>query len=371
MPEHAFHPALFYAAVIAVAAPACQIGYDLPDEPIDTRAPWVDEWQVEAELPAAQFVALSIGDRLTSENFANRGDVEVRYVANTDVITIEMQRFTVASNEVNAQLAFEKMQYWGYNRSSPEKPTEALGVHACTSPEHDTCYIRAYYDGMYEPIRDGANFRVTIPAGWGGDLDIVTSDNLEEGVDTYPDRSDVIVHGLNGNLDVDLDSGNVHVRMDPNVPHYAGCADSQACEEMGYAIGCGCDEPTLVSIANKSGQASNVTVDVGAADNWYSMVLENRGTFSASDDFVCNATIDYGPFTNYMVDDASAAAPWEEGAEINFPGSPASNGNGIRISLISEACANIRYAEDPGDYDADPLPEEKRGELRVCVGCLD
>lgn len=373
MTKRTLHPAILSAAALSVVATASLTGCQKPDDPTDIRAPYVDEWVTEAELPAAQFTTLSIGDRLASDNFSNRGDVEVIYDANTQVITVEMQRFTVASSLEDAQGAFDRMEYWGYNLVTPEKPTDELMLDACdqiTDPLHDRCFIRAYYDGLFQPVRDGANFRITVPAGWAGDLDIVTSDNLDEGVDTYPDRSDVKVDGLNGNLSVDLDSGNVEVRMDPNIAHYAGCGNSQACEDMDYVMGCGCSEPTNVSIANKPGQASNITVDVGTADNWYTMILENRGTFSSSDDFVCNATIDCDAFSDCVIDPDYAAQESQERAEINYPGVPAIEGAGIRISLISEACANIKYVDGPDDYDTDPLPEEKRGELRACVGCL-
>ena len=202
-------------------------------------------------------------------------------------------------------------------------------------------------------------------------LDLTTTDNLEAGIDSYPDRSDISVLGLNGNITVDLDSGNVDVRLDPNVKHYAGCEANDACVMMGYAMGCGCSEPTNISIANKPGQASNITVDVANADNWYTMILENRGTFSAGDEFVCNATVDCDAFADCVIDPDFAALPQQERAEINFPGDPAIEGAGIRISLVSEACANITYVNDKDDFEADPLPEEKRGELRACVGCLE
>ena len=32
--------------------------------------------------------------------------------------------------------------------------------------------------------------------------------------------------------------------------------------------------------------------------------------------------------------------------------------------------ANITYVDGPEDHGSDSLPEEKRGEIKVCVGCL-
>lgn len=366
---------LLSPAFLAVAAIASLTGCTNSDPPEDTREPIVDEWEQVASLPAAQFGLLSVGDRISSENFSNRGDIEVRYVSGTDKITIEMQRFTVADNAEEAELAFSRMQYWGYAILGPEAPSDENMIDSCENPDPDLvdkCYVRAYYDGLFQPVRDGANFRVTIPAGWDGDLLLETSDNLEEGIDTYPDRGDILVDGVAGNLAVDLDSGNVSVKMDPNTDHYAGCGNNDACVDMGYVMGCGCSEPTNISIANKNGQASNITVDVGNASNWYTMILENRGTFSSSDDFVCNATIECDDFgAGCVLDPAYTGIAYQERADVNYPGGEAIEGAGMRISLVSESCANIRYADGPDDYDVDPLPEEKRGELLVCVDCLD
>ena len=340
------------------------------------RLPYVDSWEEVSVLPAAQFGLLSIGDRISSDNYSNRGNVEVRYVEGTNAITIEMQRFTVAEDEDEAALNFDRMQYWGYSLSAPEKPADDNVLDRCDNTEGDDlpdrCYIRAYYDGLFQPSRDGANFRVTVPAGWAGDLFVVTADNLEEGVDTYPDRSDVIIDGLNGNLEVDMDSGNIDLKIDPNIPHYAGCEDSQACEDSGFMMGCGCTTPTNVTIANKTGQASNINVDVGSADNWYTMQLENNGTFSPGDDFLCEASIACDAFASCELDPAYTADPAQERAEINFPDNGlATRGAGIRIALTSEDCANIKYVNGPDDHGIEELPEEKRGVVTVCAGCLD
>ncbi|KIG11937.1 hypothetical protein DB30_02272 [Enhygromyxa salina] len=365
---------LLFPAFLAVAAIASLSACNTDDDPTNTRKPINDEWEEVASLPAAQFKLLSVGDRIASENFANRGNIEVTYKEGTDKITIEMQRFTVAEDAAAAQVAFDKMQYWGYAISAPEPPSEENMIESCANPDADavdSCYVRAYYDGLFQPVRDGANFRVTIPTGWDGDLLLVTSDNLEEGIDSYPDRGNISVDGVAGNLDIDLDSGNVTVKMDPNTQHYAGCGNNDTCVEMGYAMGCGCSEPTNINIANKKGQASNITVDVGNADNWYTMILENRGIFSSSDDFVCNATIECGDFgNNCIIDPAYEGLPNQERADVNYPGVPAIEGAGMRIALVSESCANIRYVNGPEDFEADPLPEQKQGELLVCVGCL-
>ena len=118
--------------LVATATPlfACT-GCPGDNTPIDSgREPYVDEWRVEASGPAAALTSLSIGDRLTSDNFANRGNVEVYYVDGTDQITIEMQRFTIAKTQEDADAAFGRMKFWGYNIATPAAPTPEDAVEA-------------------------------------------------------------------------------------------------------------------------------------------------------------------------------------------------------------------------------------------------
>ena len=366
MTKRLLSPTLLTLATLTVLASCTP-----PDDGPATRLPYVDDWETVATLPAAQFDLISIGDRVSSDNFANRGDIEVRYEG-SDAIIIEMQRFTVAADEVEADENFDRMQYWGYALSSPSQPSDDNFEDQCINPDPDVvdrCYIRAYYDGLFQPSRDGANFRVTLPVGWDGDLFLVTSDNLEEGIDTYPDRGDIIVDGLNGNLEVDMDSGNIDVRMDPNIAHYAGCGNSQACEDSGHEMGCGCSVPTNVIIKNNNGQSSNITVDVGDASNWYTMLLANNATIT-DESFICEATIDCSEYSSCTLDEAYTGDPQQERAEINYP-EGAAEGAGIRIDLTSDGCSNVKYVNGPDDHGSESLPEEKRGEVMVCVGCLD
>jgi hypothetical protein len=354
--------------LLVVALVGCDGCPQTPD--VGEKRPYVDEWVMEMAGPAAQIESLSIGDRLTSDNFANRGDIEVRYVTGTDQITISMQRFTIATSQADADAAFALMKFWAYDIATPAPPTPEDAPDGCWQPEVTGCYVRNYYEGQLQPVRDGVNFRIEIPVGWAGDLILTTEDNLEDGIDTYPDRSDIIVDGLAGNLLVDMDSGNVGVRIDPATDHFAGCAANDDCEAMGYPMGCGCSEPTNVTIANKVGQASNIIVDVGNPDGWYSMFLENNGTFSAGDEFVCETTIDCSGFADCAIDD-KFPEPYKETAEINYPGGLAISGAGMRIALSSESCANIVYTQGPEDYALEEFATEKRGNIDVCVGCLE
>ncbi|WP_198154457.1 purine-nucleoside phosphorylase [Plesiocystis pacifica] len=342
-------------------------------------APMVDAWEVVAQGPASALDFLEIGSALSGDNFANRGDVTIEYVEGTDQITVEMQRFGSYASTDQRDENFARIEGWAYDQSSPSIPTADMAAIACWAPETSGCHVSVYYDGQSQPVRAGANFRVQIPVGWPGDLSVETEDNLADGPTTYPDRSDVRILGARGNVDVLLDSGNVDIRLDPDIPHYAGCSDSQACEEhFGVApdpneeepFACGCDTPTNIAVENRAGQSSNVTVDVATADNWYTVQLENRGDFSAQSDFICDAAIECAAFDDCAIDPDYAATDNEERAEINFPGVNTIEGTGIRIVATSEQCSFVPYTEGPEDFEADPMPEQKRGQLDVCVGCL-
>ncbi len=370
MITRSFSPLLLLAcSTFALAACAGDDGND--DGIGGGDQPFIGEWETIVEGPAASLDLLSVGDRLTSsKNFGNRGDIEVVYGAG-DTIKVEMQRFTISSSLSVADDAFGRMSGWAYNLASPEPPSPDMAEDLCFAPDQDGCYVRNYYDGQLQPVRDGVNFRVTIPAGWPGDLLLSTEDNIASGIETYPDRGDISVMGLNGNLSIDLDSGNVDIKVDPNIAHFAGCAGSADCEAAGFDPDmCSCNTPTNITVVNKVGQASNMTVDLGTADNWYTVLIENRGDFSASSDFICTATLDCDAFDSCELDSDFEDLAFHERAEVNYPGEPAIRSSGIRISLTSEDCDNILYVDGPDDFDAETLPEEKRGTLNVCVGCL-
>lgn len=362
-------------ASIALALTACPNGNDDgDDEGIGAgRAIFIDEWTLVTQGPAADLELLSIGDRESMDNYANRGNIEVVYMEGIDTVTVEMQRFTVAKSADQAAEAFTRMLPWAYDISSPEKPSTENEVEKCFSPDLTGCYVRAYYDGQIQPSRDGVNFRVTLPTGWDGDLFLTTEDNLAEG--TYPDRSDITVMGLAGNLEVDMDSGNLAVKLNPNVAHFAGCGNSQACEDAGFdpmEPVCTCSDPTNITVENAPGQASNMTVDVADASNWYTVRLENTGEAAANGELDCGAIVDCDAFASCVVDSDFANLPYKEFAEINYPGEPALESSGIRVNLTSSNCAVVEYTNAGADYDLESgTPDsELRGVLNLCVGCL-
>ena len=300
-----------------------------------------DEWREELVLPAAKLRHLLVGGVLSSDNFANRGDIEVRYEEGSSEIRVELQRFTVAKSEDDAEQAFERMSLWAYDVESVDKPSELSMDSACSVSAGDFCQIRTYYDGLFQPVRDGANIRVTLPRGWDGTLELETTDNIDEGIE-YLDRGDVLVDGLAGNLEVRLDAGRVRIRLDP-----------------AYAL-----ESGSVQVEAHDGLAAEILVDV-PPDNYYDAVLENP---DAPFDPGCVVSIDCESFPDCQLDPESTLA--FQRAPINYPGLPTPEGTGIHIDLRSHACSMIDFAESPSDYEQPPATE-LRGNVRLCSGCWD
>jgi hypothetical protein len=327
-------------------------------EAFEDRLPYRDSWREELVLPAAGLERLIIGGRTTSDNFANRGDIEILYVEDSNEIRVELQRFTFSSRLQNVEGAFARMSLWAYALDDVVKPTDSIAQAACSVGDADFCHLRTYFDGLFQPLRDGANIRVSVPRGWSGALELETEDNLEEG--EYLDRGDVLVDGLAGHLQVQLDSGRALVRLDPSYDTYPGCPASAACVAAGFAPDCGCTQFGSVQIEARSGQAADILVDV-PPEKFYSAVLDND---DSELELGCSVEIECETFPECDLEAASGMAH----ASINHPGSPALPGAGIHIVLHSGACATIVHAESPTDY-IEGSPSDVRGSVRLCSGC--
>ena len=97
------------------------------DEHVGTRGPYRDIWREELVLPAAGFARLIVGGLLTSDNFANRGDIEILYVEGSTQIVVQLQRFTFASDAEHAEQAFARMSLWAYGLAEVERWEPRIG----------------------------------------------------------------------------------------------------------------------------------------------------------------------------------------------------------------------------------------------------
>lgn len=368
--------------------------------------PLRDEWQTEARVAfdhfdeatgLARITRLRIGGTLAGgsdrENFANRGDVFVRFDGPPDTIEIALRRFTFAPCEEAAEDDFEAVSLWAFvDVDPPVPPHEIDAASDCTGAEgwRDDCAIRIYYDGLSQLARTGADLRVTLPPDYAGDLVVVTDDNDAD--PDYFNRGDVCIDGARGNVDVTLQSGRARVKMadDTSIaPRCSAmsiqqceawpCADAQdACDgSLAWDAACPCladvGEFGHVVVQTLEGAAADVTIDV-PADLWMSMSLDNRQQPQDSSDPNGHCTAEVTVPGYETLEGPGNDFPWQARGHVNYPGPWAVRGAGLNVTTYSEACGQVLLTDSPtffvGVGNGETQMSERRGDLEVCSGCL-
>lgn len=371
---------------------------------VPVRTDWVTVFDggmpINTGMSGLDVTSLSIGGTQVSDNFINRGNVEVyQSLAPSDPnsgvgqIVVQMRKFTFACSAEAAALsedgnpsAFDRIQPWIFASNSVLPPFDAdLEGLECT-PETgfvDGCRIRVYYDGDTQPIRAGADIRVFLPADYNGKLRLETEDNIED--NSYKDRSDIIVTGLQGELEAYLDSGNAQVIVaDDALPAPAcGPENNAACEEYidpatdmpspwSSDCPCGVNNLNKINVSSRDSEAMNFTMDAPAS-YWMVATLNNADpTNTLVDNGFCDVNVDCNGFDSCEqdpVDCNDAERPWKCKAVTNAK-SGAVVGSGVVVQVTSGQCADVEFHADPSQYGLDE-EVEKRGILDVCTGCLD
>lgn len=331
-----------------------------------------------------QVKSLQIGRREYSENFANRGHIEVLYDHPEETISIEMKKYLYA-NELDAygdQAAgtpgvFSRMYLWAYASSgNPTKPSSQDAAEDCTKDTwKDGCKIHVYYDGLSQPQRSGADFRVHLPTGWRGDLTLITEDNADD--TTFPRRGNLKVDGFCSSGEFDLEAGRADVKFCDSLTPAPECnADGIAdCEGFpdgsgseAWAKECACGDGTLfgsLRIEAPQPWAANITVDI-PPNVWLNATLSNTEMMKPHS---CKPTIDC-PAQSCVPD--ATTDEYAPHAEFNYPSSAAPAGAGYNLTVISGGCTEIPYVDTPDQWtkNTEDLPQELRGNLKVCSGCL-
>jgi hypothetical protein len=376
------------------------------------QRPYQDEWDTVVDglpFPTTEIRDLSIGGRLTNDNFANRGDIDVYYVHEDEVITVQLRRFTWASSEEDAHEAFDAMDPWLFAEATPSPAPDP--ENDCTvGAWKDDCRIRVWYDGLVQPLRDGADLRVFLPKTWEGSLTLATEDDEQES-ELYPRRSRIRVKGARGSVLVDsIGAGEVEIEMSEDLEEAPlDCDEAQhlACEAVGWTttgicIGpasCGdainealCEENTdgcswetcscgtgsggfgAVVVESIPGRATDITVEL-PSQLWATVRTQNEqpGMNPASDP-LCEADLRCEDFGSCLVNDAlnQCADPdicWKQYAELNDPGDLAAPMAGFRVDLTSSTCNEVPTVTEPSECGS---PQSVlRGALTVCSDCLD
>lgn len=387
--------------VLAVLAVGCEPPPTLESTEFN-ETPYRDQWRTEHEGAFEAYDGegnpvisdLQIGSALGSaDNFINRGDVIVQFDGAPNTIKIEFRRFTSAATQSDAEANFEKVQLWAYNSStgSPKKPGDmdeadrcgGRDVNGVANPWSDGCAILVYYTGYTQALRSGADIRVTLPADYHQNLGIETSDNVIQ--NSYPNRGNVCVAGLDGAVDIEMQSGVAFVSVASSTA-YPSCTPAliEDCENFddpstpgpdAWSKDCGCIgqnyEPGRVRITSLEPASVDVVVDVHA-DLWTSFRAENAGENSLADKHCpstvgglgANGSIEYGDGG----DDPNK--PWLRTGMANRPS--AAPAGGFQLDLMSNGCEPVDHVESPSDWDAENSDPESdlRGKIEICSGCL-
>lgn len=379
----------------------------------DEIRPIRDVWRVEHEGPFTlldddgepNIRSLRIGRAVPSDdNFANRGDVIVRFDGPPDTIRIELRRFTfTAADDDAAAEQLERLSLWARDADidAPQRSglldedsrCDGVGEDGRPRPWRDGCAIYVEFDGLSQPARSGADIRVTLPPEYRESLAIATQDNDEER--DYLDRGDVCVVESQAELDVQLESGRAYVRMAlgtvggaadaPPTPMPA-CPDRsvKACNEFvdpisgapaPWSPACPCLAQGYtaagVRVRSDAPSASDIVVDVPAG-TWANFQLENLGAETSAGE-ACTAKLAGFPTGVIAIDDpAFETAARTVGAVYALAGALA---GGVEIELVSGACTPIAEVASPEAFAAlqeagEEAPAQLRGNVQLCADCL-
>ncbi len=331
--------------------------------------PFEDEWRevVNTSFPLDTVKTITIGRREFSDNFASRGDIEVLFDQDTETIIVEMRKYAMQGDQAEAEEAFSKLSLWAYSSSgNPDQPSQMDEADNCVEGWQDGCKIYVYYDGLSQPVRSGADFRVHLPRGYRNLLNVETEDNTSE--DAYKQRGDITIKDLCGSATLRMENGVAKVRMCPELEEGPTCSADQIanCEAMNWDANCGCTDFGQLKITSLDPYAGNITVDFPAG-LWANVSMEN--TVAGSE---CLASFDNCNDGSCVLDQ-SAENLAKGKAEYNYPGEPATPGVGYAFNLEANGCETVFYVDEPDDYvlgEMESPKSEQRGNLSVCTGCL-
>lgn len=315
----------------------------------DGDRPYRDQWRTELDAPFAlegfdAIRTLWVGGPEYEGNFANRGDIVVQF-HDEERIVVEMRRFAHAQSAEQAQSYFDALQLWAYARDieRPMHPSHMMYPRPCVGDDGalvDECAMRVYYEGLQQPVRTGADIRVTLPAAYRGQLDIFTEDLISDS--TYLNRGNVCVEPTRAQIKAELGRG-IGVASIAGPEQSPGGLPTVAFD--GIAADLQIDVPrelyTAVSLTYEDDSDKNERCYADIAVYEFD---HRSGSFGATHSSI-----------------GGAAGPWEE--EQPFDAS---------VSLKASSCDVVAFTERPEDWtdEFDDQEVEMRGVVSICNDCL-
>lgn len=330
-----------------------------------------DQWRIEldAAFDPSVISQLAIGGTTVNDNFANRGDVIVQFDGAPGRIVVELRRFTMTHEDRDPDEALEPLGLWAYDASDGVALPNELPESTCTEQWHPGCALRVFHYGQAQPVRSGADIKVTLPADYRGHLDVETQDNVAD--DTYPVRGDVCMLGLPGTATVALESGRAWLSLAADIQVAPACTAAQrsACQEGSspWTVQCPCratpvhNPPLGASRIHASGMA-DIVASV-PPDLW--MTLAASGNNHAACAPHCEVTLEgFGAVAATNTGTVSAVVNEPEGIQ---------DSEGYWIDVATYGCGPVVSLDDPEAWRPDPsaLTTAVRGHVEICAGCLD
>ena len=351
------------------------------------RRPYRDQWRLESEIefPTAEVAELVVGGVRTNDNYANNGDIIVRFDGPPNLMRVELRRFTFTTSQANAEEDYSHLHLWAYSGGLAPPESKAPEEDCVLQGWSSGCALRVYYEGLSQLVRSGADIRITLPPDFRNRLALTTADNAIS--DNYHNRGDVCVEGLNASADIELASGRVFVAMDPAITPAPRCSAEQveACENwttvdaQGQTVAapwdlqCDCLAQLDGAFGNltvdgRDGFATDITIDM-PEDLWSTIQLDNTGPGQSASGTFCTADID---LPAVVQDEIGNDFPWEARGSTNFPGVPAVMGAGYTVLASSAGCGPVSHTGSPELYAGESGSQAiyDRGNIQVCAGCI-
>ncbi len=310
--------------------------------------PFRDEWRVELSAPvtlagAGRLQDLLVGGHEHESNFANRGDVIVQF-HDEDRIVVEMRRFTRAADPERAREDFDHTMLWAYigGDVAPVPPQQMEFPRPCVGEDgslRDGCGLRVYYDGNSQPLRTGADLRVTLPARWTGQLDLITQDSIIDS--DYLNRGNICVEPTRAWVTAQLERGVAYASIAP--------------DEVA---------PGTASLSI-SGDAAQIWLDVPAQlrTSWRVGYEDDQ---SKQERCFADPVLEGHVFTEVEFGSKRSSYAGVAGPD------PETETFDALLAARSDTCDVVAFTEAPDQWSGEPNEQsvETRGEIRLCNDCI-
>ncbi len=305
--------------------------------------PFRDQWRVELDAPVTLSGTGALRDLLIGgveheDNFSNRGDVIVRFHDDERVV-VELRRFTQASSAEQAAAEFDQLALWAFfgGDRAPMRPEQMQFPRPCvgeTGRFLNGCGLRVYHQGIAQPLRSGADVRVTLPASYAGNVQVITQDTIAD------------AHYLNrGNVCIEPTVANVSVEVERGVAFASVGGPGAVLDLHGDAADLWIDTPAELRSQVGAGYEDDADTNERCyADLLLDGFVATGGAFGSTRSFI-----------------SGSAGPDPEPLEYD-----------ARVTAVADACDIVAFTEDPAAYQTDPNAQtaEVRGVLHMCNDCL-